>query len=108
VIFALTITAYVLNFFYALIVLLLCKHGKECVLYVIHVIGFIIELAFYVALVVLYNMLVNSLIQVDLDAIIYFSDNKCSEGPLQEAFDQVSVDYKRDYVITGGWDWPSW
>ncbi|TNV80629.1 hypothetical protein FGO68_gene1353 [Halteria grandinella] len=101
VIFILSISAYVVNAFYAVMVLIMYYKQQECVMYVTHIIGFIIETAFYVALIVMYSMVINTITQIDFEALKYFATHSCSDGPLQSAFLSLDADFTLDFRITG-------
>lgn len=98
-IFGLTIATYVVIFVYLIFTLIFQKTTRLWN-YVIHSVGFISEAALLIASIVYYGRSLNAFNKIDIDTLNFIVDNRCSEGPLQYAIEQVTDKYEYQLHVT--------
>jgi hypothetical protein len=55
-----------------------------------HLVSFVLESGLFIALIVIYALTLNDFMQIDYSTLQYYSDNACSDGPLQAAFTKLA------------------
>ena len=58
-----------------------------------------VEIGLYIALIVMYSVIMKNYQTADFALIKYAVQNKCSAGPLQNAYEFVNSDIQHDYNV---------
>jgi hypothetical protein len=62
-------------------------------------VGSLGELGLQIALIVLYSSTLSIFNEINMDALKYYADNDCSDGPLQDTLDLLATDLSHDHSI---------
>lgn len=96
--YAITLTIYIFGVFYLCFALYFSKCIASCFPTFNHIFSVIVETGLFIALLVLYANTLKQFNAINQNDIQYYRDNKCSEGPLQRAFEVLLADMNRDYA----------
>jgi hypothetical protein len=60
---------------------------------------FLVETGLFIALILIYSSTMNDYNILDLDALQFYVDNQCSNGPLQASYELIQKDLKHEYRV---------